>query len=239
MEVLRMAEQIGLRTLSLTDTLQTLRRQLSSARPLAPFPNSYYSSTTVEPAVVNELSRHLDRYVAFIRTSVPDAVPLTKDPFTKPMREAFSAFYFEKLPVAAVLTTYTRLEAQIRRYSEEALRNNAQKVGSSCCFCFDRIALQSVAESNTVVPGGTYRSQLFLSQSISDVFFSEATVNGKSVELLYPGHAKVAFRTPQLNPGQPDTLRAQWQGVIRARDFPYDTAWRLTVPYFIIIPAAR
>lgn len=230
MAILHEAEQIGFRTQTIIDTLQALRRQLSTAK--ANTQNSY-TLVTVAPATITMLAAHLDKYVAFIRQFAPNAVPLTQVFATYPKASEFGAFYFKKRPLDAVLSTCTRLEAQISCYSEEALLNQSQKVGI-CCFCFDIIRLGAVAESNTVAPGATYRSQLFLTQSISDVYFPEASANGKSIKTLYPGLAKVEFQTAPAGPTQPDTVRAQWQGVIRAEGYPSDTTWQVTVPYFIV-----
>ncbi|MCR5890059.1 hypothetical protein LRS06_20235 [Hymenobacter sp. J193] len=231
--VLRRAEQIGFRTQTIIDTLQTLRRQLSTAKA-----STQNSSTlvTVAPASITVLAAHLDSYVAFIRQFVPNAAPLTQVFATYSKPSEFGAFYFKNRPLAAVLSTFTQVEAQIRRYSEEALMSQIMRVNSEGIF--NMIALQAVAESKTVAPGAAYRSQLFLGQTISDGHFQKATVNGKPVQLLYPGHAKVELQTAPAGPAQPDTVRAQWQGVIRAEGYPSDTAWQVTVPYFIVKPTA-
>jgi|SRR6476661_204448 len=235
--VMRTAEQISFRTRSLVDTLQALRRQLSAesgqkdARPGA--------RITANPAATRELAAHLDRYTAFIKDYVSYVSPLTLPPPSRNQTKEFRDFYFNEMPLAAVLATCTLLEAQVRRYGAEALRSNTEKVGSSCCFCFDRIALESVAKSNTVAPGAIYRSQLFLAQSISDVYFTKASVNGQEVDGLYPGRAKVELRAPLAQPGQPDTLQAHWWGAVRADAYPSDTAWQLSVPYYIVKPAGQ
>ncbi|TYZ08418.1 hypothetical protein FY528_13295 [Hymenobacter lutimineralis] len=235
MAILHEAEQIGFRTQTIIDTLQTLRRQLSISKNNSGDSNAL---VTVAPTTITVLAAHLDSYAAFIRQFVPNAAPLTQVFATYPKSSEFGAFYFKERPLAAVLSTYTQLETQVRRYSAEALNYSAQKAAPGCS-AFDIVVLQAVAESNTVAPGATYRSQLFLAQSISDVYFSEVSANGNPVQLLYPGHAKLEFRLPSAGPAQPDTLRVQWQGVIRADGYPSDTAWQVTMPYFIVKPTAQ
>jgi hypothetical protein len=191
-------------------------------------------TTSLGTDEVNQLAAHLDRYAAFIKEYAPSTATLTQPINHLGKADNFNAFYFKKAPLGGILATFTQLEAQVRRSEIEALMVQSQKFGSGCCFCFDRIGILAVAESNTVAPGALYRAQLLLSQSISDVEFSTVSVNGRALLKDANRQNTVKFRIPLAHPGQPDTVQAQWHGTIRAIAFPGDTTWQLDVPYFIV-----
>lgn len=220
--VLNQSQQILSRTQTLTDTLRALRRQLQ---------------TTGRAIALPELVRHLDRYSDFIRDYVPGTRYLTR-PFPGPPDPDWLArLYFNKVPPEAAWATLTKLEALIRRSEADALSQQAQKVGS-CCMCFTRIGALAVPTSETVAPGGEYQARLFLAEAISLHWSTmQMTADGRaaSMDAEAPlGH--VAFTVPPAGPGQPDTVRAQWHGIVRVRMCPTDTVFQVDVPYFIVKP---
>ncbi|MBG8556224.1 hypothetical protein [Hymenobacter guriensis] len=232
LDILYTAEKIHNRTESLLDSLRALRQQLNGVARA----NSLNVATpaTVGPTASTTLGANIYSYIAFIRQFIPSAAPLTQSPNGFLLSDAIRVEHFKGIPLVAALATCTRLETQIRRYGEEALMSQAMKVSTGCCLCFDRIGLWAVAESKTVAPGAIYRCQLFLTQSSSGGHYSKATVNGKSVQTLYPRYPKAEFRAGPAGPAQPDTVRAQWKGVIQTKWYPTDKVWQLTVPYYIV-----
>jgi hypothetical protein len=233
--VLQQSRQIVSRAKSLVDTLHRYQRALRAVAREAPAGALHRPAAASQPGHIwpRQLARHLNRYTAFIRAYVPEVPALTQ---TGP--EETPWLYAEHSPVAAALASLTRLEAQVRRQATQALDQQAQKVGSGCCMCFDKIGAMAVAASNTVAPGATYEAQLFLTQAASG-YQPGMRAEGKALVVQPNGRAPVEIRVPPLQPNQPDTVRAQWQGTIRLRKGLTDTSFRLSVPYLIVKPAAR
>ena len=235
--VLQQSQQITSRTKSIVDTLHIFQLALRAAAHEAAIgalhhPDAGSQSVRITP---RQLARQLDRYTAFIRNYIPGAPALTQ---TSPVPEGTTWLYANQSPVAAALASLTRLEAQVRRQAMEALSSQAQKVGNGCDLCFDRIGAMAVAESNTVAPGTEYEAQLFLTSSASG-YRLKMSAEGKAIEVQPSGRGLVEIRVPPLRPGQPDTVRAQWQGNIQVQKGLTDTTLRVNAPYFIVKPHAQ
>ncbi|WP_460583350.1 hypothetical protein [Hymenobacter arcticus] len=218
--LLAQTRQIQARTQALIDTLHLLRPQLQSPAALA--------------ALANPLAEQLERYTAFIQHYTPEYVPgphpLTAMAAEKGPRQAALG----KLPLSAALATLTRLEAQLRRYEARALQGQAEKIGGKD-GSFDTIGLQAVPAAETVAPGTEYQAYLFLAQfSHRDLCNMEMTANGVTLTQPSSPGMLVRFAVPARQPGQPDTVRAQWHGTIQGPLFPSDTTLQLTVPYLIV-----
>ncbi|MGI4870300.1 MAG: hypothetical protein ACRYFX_03870 [Janthinobacterium lividum] len=231
--VLTQARLIARRTQALTDTLQALRHQLRTQggeplpegrmrHPAAPVALSLAAGTS--------LAHHLAAYSGFVQTFLP-APPL---PGTAPAI-AFSQLTARPAPLASVLAALTRLEAQVRHYGTAALVRQEEKVGDgSCGLCFMKMGAFSVATSATVAPGAEYRAQLFLSANAAGLKL-RMRANGQLLSIdPRTGYSSVRFKIPAPRPGQPDTVRAQWQGEIKAVPNGRDTTWHVTVPYRIV-----
>jgi hypothetical protein len=236
--ILHLCQQIKSRTQSLTDTLLSLRQQLRNASGN----NHRYAEALVSlsPALVSlspdattQLAAHLDSYVRYIRQFTPTASLLTQTEAAPGSVNKFGSFYFEKTPLTAALASLTRLEALVRDYEAIYLRNLSEKVGSSYC-CFDKIEALAVPGTNIVAPGAVYKAQLFLAKSVSGIFSSRMSTNDKAVRKSLDGQGIIEFRVPPLRLGQPDTVLAQWQGMIWAELYPTDTTWQIEVPYYIV-----
>lgn len=228
--VLKESQWILSRTTSIADTLHRFQQALRAAAHEAPAGTLHHPETASQPAQITpqQLAWQLDRYTAFIRVYVPEAPPLTQS-----VPEGTTWLYVDHAPVAAALASLTRLEAQVRRQATDALSHQAQKVGSGCCMCFDKIGAIAVATSNTVAPGDTYRAQLFLTQAASS-YRPIMRADGKAIAVPPNGRGEVEIRVPPLRPGQPDTVRAQWKGSIRVKTALGDTTFQVIVPYFIV-----
>ncbi|MBF9140222.1 hypothetical protein [Hymenobacter properus] len=219
--VLEASQLVLRRVQSISDTIRLARQSLLVAGQAAP---------TVSPHSIGsqQVARQLDRYTAFVQDYVPELPALTQ---VEP--GASDWFNTDKALLAVARARFTRLEVLVRRQAAEVLSRLAQKVGTGCCMCFDRIGAMAVAKSNTVAPGAAYEGQLFLTQSAStDDFRMEA--NGKPLLVQPDGRGEVRFRVPPLRPGQPDTVRAEWHGIIKAEMGLGDTTFHITVPYFIV-----
>jgi hypothetical protein len=226
--VLKESQQILSRAKSITDTLHRFQQALRAAVHEAPAGALHHPGASSQPGSITpqQLARQLDRYTAFIRPFIPGAPALTQDGF-----DETPWLYADHAPVAAALARLTRLETLVRRQATDALNNQAQKVGYPCGF--DKIGAIAVASSNIVAPGATYEAQLFLTQSATSlrpIMIAE----GKDLDVQPDGRGEVKFRVPPLRPGQPDTVRAQWQGIIQVKMGLGDTTFHVTVPYFIV-----
>jgi hypothetical protein len=229
-QVLKQSQQILQRTQTITDTLRMLQRQLRAQAGEAPTDALRYpaASTPRAAAVATQLARHLDRYTTFIRIYVPEAGPLTQ---ASPAGNDW--LFANRTPLAAALARLSGIEVRVRRYAREALNRQAQKVGSYCGF--DRIGAMAVASANTVAPGAMYEAQLLLVKGATS-YLPEMMANGKVVEAQSNGEGLVEINVPRLQPGQPDTVRAQWRGSITAHTLLTDSTWQLEVPYLIVKP---
>jgi hypothetical protein len=221
--VLRESMLFVRRARSLGDTLrqarEELRREAGEAIAGKLLPPGRLISPDAEGNI--RLIWHLNRYQALVRRFA--AITVDKTRFTA-----------ERLPLAAALARLTDLERQVRQLTSDALQTQAAKLGSYCGFT--RISAAALEKAFTVTPGATYEADLLMTQSDS---YRNLTMsaNGKPLAFQPNGEGLVTFRVPPWQPGQPDTIRAQWQGAIRARTTMGDTTWRLTVPYLIIKPS--
>lgn len=222
--VLSQSQQILSRTQTLTDTLRTLRQQLQ---------------TTGSSIATAELIRHLDRYSDFIQTYIPGTNYLTREFPGAPDPGWLDRVYFMQVTPQAAQATLTKLEALILRNEADALNIQAQKIGSHSMF-FEWISAHAAPASETVAPGGEYKAYLFLADISPNRKTMQLTANGQNVPIdAEDGLGHVAFSVPAAAPSQPDTVRAQWHGTIRARMCPTDTVFQVDVPYFIVKPASR
>jgi hypothetical protein len=224
MIILQQAKEIQSRTQTLLDTLHQLRQswQLAGHR-----------------TELGRFSAQLDQYVAFLQTYTPDAPLLNHQSGRTEALGWLSEFDTAREPKPAALAMLTKLETQVRQVESEALMNQAQKVGSGCCFCFDRIGAFAIPASETITPGAIYQAQLMLllGTSTSRAQFS---VNGREVPINpATGQASVQFKVPTARPDQPDTVRATWHGRMQMPWADGDTVLETTVPYFIVKPLPR
>ena len=233
--VMRDAERIGHRTQTLTDTLRTLRRQLEATTNITKRTN--VASTTL--LTDKKLVKAVERYLAFIQKFSPHA-SLTPTSFSDLVDkvDGVTEELTNGLPLGVELAIYTQLEAQLHLLSRMVLIQEAVQV-PSCCFCFTRTRLLSVPASDTVAPEAIYNAQLFLGQAANDLDVTDITAtlaDGRIVQaqLDGPQQGAIEFQVPAAQANQPDTVRAQWQGMIKVHSYPHDTVWQLTVPYFIV-----
>ncbi|MFD2717714.1 hypothetical protein ACFST9_03240 [Hymenobacter monticola] len=234
--VLKQSEQILGRSRSLADTLRQWQRAVradahESASGALQRPQA---ATPLAAARAKQLAQSLNRYARFIQAYVPGA-PILAPPQSP--RPETTWLYREGAPLAAALGSLARLEAETHRLAQDALTQQAQKIGS-CCIFFDKIGALAVAVSNTVAPGGTYEARLFMTHSASSQI-PKMSVEGRPVHVGYDGRGTVEFRVPPLRPGQPDTVRAHWRGHITVRSYPTDSTIQLDVPYYIVKPRSR
>lgn len=224
MAVLQQAKEIQSRTQTLLDTLHQLRQSWQVAG---------------HPTELRQLPAQLNQYVVFLQTFTPNAPLLNhKSPQTEAVGW-LGEFDTAREPRPAALALLTKLEMQVRQLEWEALMNQAQKVGSGCDLCFDRIGAFAIPASETVAPDATYQAQLMLllGTSTSRAQFS---VNGHEVPVdPATGQAAVRFRAPAARLGQPDTVRATWHGRIQLPWADGDTVLETSVPYFIVKPLPR
>ncbi|MBO2011143.1 hypothetical protein [Hymenobacter negativus] len=233
--VLKESQQILSRAKYIVDTLHLFQQALRAAAHETSAGALHRPDVATQPGQITEeqLTRQLDQYTAFIRIFIPEVPALTQ---AGP--EETTWFYAEHAPIASALASLTRLEAQVRHQTAEALNRQAQKVGSGCCMCFDKIGAIAVAASNTVAPGGNYKAQLFLTQAASSLR-PIMSAEGKAIAVQPNGWGLVEIQVPPLQPNQPDTVRAHWRGLIQVRTSTSDTTFQVNVPYSIVKQPAR
>lgn len=231
--VLNNSAHILARTQSLTDTLRALGGQLE--RPGGPppgLPNQQAklpASLQNEGAATRQLAAHVARYDKFIRYFEDYnrfESPLTTADFEQVTRQG--------LPPTVIAAAAISLETQVRKVSAIALQNQAEKVSSKCFICWRYVA-QAVPTAATVAPGALYQARLFLAETpAADYGALTMTANGRALDVQREAGGLVEFSVPPRRPGQPDTVRATWRGVIRAHAYPADTTWQVMVPYLIV-----
>jgi hypothetical protein len=185
------------------------------------------------PAQLQQLAQHLDRYAAFIRHYVPDALPLALPPSHPGEPADFGTYYFGNIPEAGVQATLARLQTQVRRYEADAISQQAQKVGGQC-WGFDRIGVAAVPVSNTVAPGGLYEARMLMASASSGYYYKQMSVNGQKISRFEYEHGIVELAIPCIAEPCADTLHAKWTGRITTSGYPADSTWQLEVPYSII-----
>ncbi|MGI4865798.1 MAG: hypothetical protein ACRYFZ_17880 [Janthinobacterium lividum] len=217
MAVFQQAQQIQ-------DSTQLLLAKLHQLRQL-------WQSTANKPET-GTLPAQVDRYASFIQQFVLEMPSLTKSSAQTATVGWLGEFDMATEPQPARLAQLTKLETQVRQEAVEALESQARKVGSEC-ICFDKIAAFAMPTSETVAPGALYEAQLVLMKAASSL---RPTMSADEQALLVDpaGQGLVRLRVPRLRPGQPDTVRAQWHGLVRLRGHTADTMLAVTVPYFIV-----
>ena len=233
MVVLQKSQQIIARSASLTDTLKNWQQQLrTEAGEATAGPLRQASTPSALPAGNRiALARSLNRYSVLIRGVAPEAPVLALPGTTSGPGSTW--LYAEGAPLAVALANLTQLETQVRRLAAVALQRQAEKVGSQAGFV--KTGALAVATANTVAPGAVYEARLFLSQSTL-IYERHMSVNGQPLAVGPDGMGRVEFKVPALQPGQPDTVPAQWQGLIRTQTYLGDTTLRLVVPYYVVKP---
>lgn len=245
-EILRQSQQILLRTQATIDSIRTLRQQLltatgNHATGALQHPDAAGAvAKWMQNGATKRLQKQLDEYVVFIKAWVPDAGSPTqaRPDWKKLVRGSnwFGQFYFGHSSVAAALANLTRFEALLRQYERDALRLQSAKVGSTLVV-FDKISVMAVPAAETVAPSTIYRAQLSLSAAAHGMRIRAVRANGQPGTIdEAQGRGLVSFTVPAWQPGQPDTVRAQWQGELVTQGCGRDTTWRLTVPYLIVKP---
>ncbi|TVT39025.1 hypothetical protein FNT36_15275 [Hymenobacter setariae] len=216
--VLQQAKEIQGRTKALIDTIHQLRQ-------------SWQAGQRPE---LQQLPAQLGQYALFIRDFVPsESTQLAST------AGWLSGFDGTTAPAPVALAVLTKLETQTRQLEARALQIQAEKVGSKCCFCFDRIGAAAIPLATTVAPGAVYQAQLMLLQAASTrrMHFS---ANGQEIPIdPGTGQALVHFDVPAARPGQPDTVRAEWHGRAQLPWAAGDTTLEITVPYLIVKPRQR
>jgi len=220
--VLQQAQQIQDSTQRLLSKLHQLRQS--------------WQSTTSKPET-GALPAHVDRYIIFIQQFVREMPPLTNSSAQTASVGWLGEFDMATEPQPARLAQLTKLETQVRQVAAQALDSQASKVGSEC-ICFDKIAAFAVPTSETVAPGTLYEAQLLLMKAASSLR-PTMSADEQALPVNAAGQGLVRLRVPRLRPGQPDTVRARWHGLVQLRGHTADTVLEVTVPYFIVKSARR
>nr|GFD04555.1 hypothetical protein [Tanacetum cinerariifolium] len=97
---------------------------------------------------LRQLPTQLGQYALFIRKFLPNES--TQSAFTAGWLSGFASAI---APTPVALAVLTKLETQVRQLEARALQTQAEKIGSKCCFCFDRIGAAAVPLAKTVAPG--------------------------------------------------------------------------------------
>ncbi|MGI4870302.1 MAG: hypothetical protein ACRYFX_03880 [Janthinobacterium lividum] len=221
--VLAEAQQIRARTQAVLDTLQRARRQLQA---------------TGYSVAAQRLPAQFTWYGAYLLRFAPDA-PILAHPSARLADSGWLwQFDVQQEPKPAALALLTRLETQIRQGEIMALEQQAAREGYGCCdLCFDVIRPVAVPVSATVAPGGDYQARLFFALQHPRSFCSaDLFANGRLLTQTGRQGRLVSFTVPAARPGQPDTVRAEWQGTIRFSSGLADTVLNVSVPYLIVKP---
>ncbi|RZK31462.1 MAG: hypothetical protein EOO63_04095 [Hymenobacter sp.] len=222
LQVLRTSERIWTRAHSLADTLRVIRQSLGSQAELR-LPQGQPAQDWRIP-----LREKLDRYAAFIQQAIPDAS--VKAATSWPTAD----WPAQATPLPVTLAFLTELETQVRQRETSALQLQAEQIGSKCWVC-SRIEATAIPTATAVAPGAVYEAQLLLLETPVAEFGSVIlAANGKLLPARNGAGALVELRAAPWHPGQPDTVRAQWHGTIRAHSYPADSTWQLDVPYLIV-----
>ncbi len=209
MAVLQQAKEIQTRTQTLLDTLHQLQQAWQ----------------TDDRTELGKLPAQLDQYILFIKRYVPTQLASA---------DWLGDFDSAAAPKPATLALLTKLATQVRQLEAEALTNQAQKVGSGCCFCVDKIGAFAIPAAETVAPGAIYQAQLMLLLGTA-TRQAQFSANGREVPTdPATGQAAVHFKIPAARLGQPDTVRATWHGRVQLPWAAGDTVLETTVPYFIV-----
>jgi hypothetical protein len=220
--VLRQAQKIESRTLTIIDTLHRMRQSWQNFGhdvELRQFPNQ------------------LNQYLLFIKDFVPDAQMLSHNSAQVEVSSWLNQSGIASEPKPAALALLTKLENQVWQLAAEALENQAQKVIFEGVF--DKVGAFAAAASNDVAPGDIYQAQLALVMTTSNAS-RQFSANGREVPTdPATGQALVQFKVPAARPGQPDTVRAAWHGRVQLPWAAGDTVLETTVPYLIVKPRQR
>jgi hypothetical protein len=220
--VLSQSEYVWRRAESMADSLRA-----SSYSPEAP------SGGSADVLALAQLTTHLSHYEGFIQHL------LTKErgqPWAGISHASIEGLKLAPLPVQLALLA--ALETQVREGQRLALQTQAEKLGTKCFICW-KIEALAVPASTTVTPGADYQAFLFLAESpVSDFGYLTNTANHRPLPTSRENESQVVLPLPPASPSQPDTVRRQWQGRIRAQTYPADTTWTLTVPYSIVKSSA-
>lgn len=197
--VLTQSQEIIDRCDSLTRWLQQAQQMLrvEANEPRSGALHHPGAATILTPSRAARLAQALNGYSDFIRTYVPGTPALAPKAAA---RSGTTWLYPDGAPLAAALVSLTRLQAETRRLATEALQRQAEKVGSGCCMCFNKIGAVAVAASNTVAPGALYEAKLFMAQSATGLR-PTMSVDGRPVAVGPDGQGVIEFRVPPLRPG--------------------------------------
>lgn len=224
LHVLRTSERIWNRAHSLTDTLRAIRQLLGSAH----HTDQHLSQGRLANDWYARLDGQLSRYAAFIQQATPGTAPKTATIWPT------ANWLPQATPLPVTLAILTQLETQVRQDETKALQVQAEKIGSKCWICW-RIEARAVATATTVAPGAMYEAQLLLTETpVADFGSLTLSANGTLLRAKPEARAQVELPIAPWHPGQPDTVRAQWHGTIRAHSYPADSTWQLDVPYLIV-----
>lgn len=216
--VAQQAQHIFSTTQALIDTLQQLRKGWPA---------------TGSPAALNRLKTQASQYAGFLQLYVPESSVLTDSTQASKQLGGLAGLDLQQIPSPAIGAALTRLETQVWQVAAEALEKQAEKIGSGCDLCFDKIGAYAAPVSDIVEPGALYEARLMLSTSGGVKMYMRANARELEVDPRL-NQGLVSFRVPAAYPGQPDTARAQWRGQIRYNASGTDTMQQLTVPYYIV-----
>ena len=220
MVVQRTALRIQARTEALLDSLHWRQRHWLAAN---------------TPAAQARLLSQLQQYTDTIREFVPTAAPLDQ-----PSEALLHQDWLNQLDVAAAaqpvgVAALTRLEAKVRQLTADALQTQMERIGGRWNG-FSRVGALAAPTTEIVAPGALYEAKLLLA-TVGTFHRITIEVHGQEVPTEpRAGLSMVTFRIPAAQPGQPDTVRAQWQGKIQLEYQLADTVLTTTVPYFIVKP---
>jgi hypothetical protein len=218
-------ERIVARTQSLVDSIRSWRQQLQLQA------NDSIAQLTktahTDERAAQHLAQHLNRYAGFLTRYIPRTAAQQLE-----IRYETGWPFASQAPVVSAMASLTILETQIQQLASEALVRQVEKVGS-CAVRFEKSALVAVPASRVVAPGANYESLLFFAKGRGG-YLLRMTVDGKPTLVKDKALSQVEFAVPPLQPGQPDTVRARWRGIIEGQTYRGDTTWRLEVPYLIV-----
>lgn len=243
--VLRQSAEVRTETKRLVGYLRGLRRQL---RPAGSSPTleqladrRAVAQVLLSGGQADSLQGRLNRYAASMLQVIGyGSTPLAAagdDPRVRALvggkmaGQSFGEFYFQDAPVATALAVLAQQEAAVLRLESDVQSELGKKVGGGG-WGFEKIGAFAVVESNTVAAGETYRAELFLTSSASNLR-PRMTLNGQPLEISPDGKGRVTFTAPRLAPGQ-RRRTVYWDGTISSFLDGRDTTFRVRVPYTIV-----
>jgi gliding motility-associated protein GldM len=162
--------------------------------------------------------------------------------------ESWEAGNFYHLPLAAVITNLSKIQADVRNTEADVIKYLLSKIGSDD-FKFDKVEARVIAPSNYIIIGDTFKAEVIVAaySTTQDPELRIGVLDSNTMDVLEPDTAGVSVKDGIGQYSVKPTTEGEtvWGGVIKVQKpngdyqaYPFEHKYMAAKPTLVVSPTA-